>query len=293
MISIQFTKLVDCLNELEKTTKKLEKIEILKEFLKTVDANEVSSICRLITAKLFLPWEGEFLGVAEKMVIKVISKAMNVKIPAIIDQQRKTGDLGVTIELFAQKKIKTGTLLEALGVQLQSLTVKKVFNSLQNIARITGEGSVNRKQDIIVNLLAVASPIEAKFIVRIVLGDLRIGVAELSLLDALGETYLTSKEEKKLLDHKFNIHPDIGHIAYLLSKEGKKGLDKISIGTGIPIRTMAAQRLSKPEEILEKLGDSCAIEWKYDGERVQAHVDPNKISLFSCLLNKYLLFYYK
>ncbi len=263
------------MSELEKTSKRLEMNQILQEFLKTLDHKEIEQICRLITGKLFLPWEGSFLGIAEKMVIKSIAKTMGTSTSIVIESQKTTGDLGKTAELQMRKKKQTSLF------KLQNLTVERIYNSLQNIAKISGEGSTNKKQDVLVGLLAAATPIEARFIVRIVLGDLRIGVADLSLLEALGDTFLTSKEDKKLLLHKFNIHPNIGYIATILQREGKDGLEQIKLKIGIPIRTMAAQRLSNPEEILEKLGDPCAIEAKYDGERVQAHIDSSQVVLFS------------
>ncbi|MEM2093409.1 MAG: ATP-dependent DNA ligase, partial [Candidatus Bathyarchaeia archaeon] len=121
----------------------------------------------------------------------------------------------------------------------------------------------------------------AKYIMRTVTGSLRLGVADMTVLDALAIAYGGSKEARELIERAYNISSDLGRVAKVLAYEGIEGIKRFHVIVGNPIRPMLAERLSSPEEILEKLGGKCIAEYKYDGERIQAHKKGDEITLFS------------
>jgi DNA ligase-1 len=130
-------------------------------------------------------------------------------------------------------------------------------------------------------LLAAASILEAKYILRTVTGNLRLGIADMTVLDALAVAYGGGKEAREFIERAYNICSDLGRVAKIVVEEGLEGIKGFRVSAGEPIRPMLAERLSSPEEILEKLGGKCAAEYKYDGARLQAHKQGNDVRLFS------------
>ncbi|MCD6240033.1 ATP-dependent DNA ligase, partial [Candidatus Bathyarchaeota archaeon] len=224
--------------------------------------------------KLYPDFMGIEIGVAEKLAIRAIAKASGHSEKEIEEDLKKTGDIGETAQNFIAKK-KQVTLFQ------QPLTVQKVYETLDKMAKATGEGAMDLKVSLLAGLLANASPKEAKYIVRTVTGKLRLGIADMTVLDALAIAYGGGKDARQLLERAYNISSDLGRVAKTLVGEGLEGIKKFRVVIGEPIRPMLAERLSSPHEILEKLGGKCAAEYKYDGERIQAHKDGEKVLLFS------------
>jgi len=163
----------------------------------------------------------------------------------------------------------------------QPLTVQKVYETLDKMARASGSGAVDLKISYLAGLLAGATPKEAKYIMRTVTGNLRLGTADMTVLDALAIAYGGGKEARELVERAYNISSDLGRVARVVVEKGLKGIKKFEVIVGEPIRPMLAERLSTPEEILEKLGGRCIAEYKYDGERIQAHKNGDEAVLFS------------
>jgi DNA ligase-1 len=134
---------------------------------------------------------------------------------------------------------------------------------------------------LLAGLLAGATPKEAKYIMRTVTGNLRLGIADMTVLDALAIAYGGGKEARELVERAYNISSDLGRVAKTVAEKGLKGIKKFQVLVGEPIRPMLAERLSSPEEILEKLGGRCIAEYKYDGERIQIHKRGDEVVLFS------------
>jgi DNA ligase-1 len=130
-------------------------------------------------------------------------------------------------------------------------------------------------------LLTDASPREAKWITRTVTGNLRLGIADMTVLDALAIAYGGGKETRELIERAYNISSDLGRVANIVAEKGIEGIQKFQVMVFEPIRPMLAERLGAPEEILEKFNGKCVAEYKYDGERIQAHKKDGKIILFS------------
>jgi DNA ligase-1 len=149
------------------------------------------------------------------------------------------------------------------------------------MARASGSGAIDTKTALLAGLLAAASPKEARYIMRTVTGNLRLGIADMTVLDALAIAYGGGKEARELVERAYNISSDLGRVAQVVAEKGLAGIKKFEVSIGEPIRPMLAERLSSPEEILEKLGGKCIAEYKYDGERVQAHKKGETVTLFS------------
>jgi DNA ligase-1 len=161
------------------------------------------------------------------------------------------------------------------------LTVEKVYETFDKVAQTSGSGAVDLKLSLLAGLLSAASPKEARYIIRMVTGNLRVGIADMTVLDALAIAYGGGKEARELVERAYNVSSDLGRVTKTVVEKGLEGVQKFEVLVGEPIRPMLAERLSSPEEILEKLGGKCAAEYKYDGERIQAHKKGEEVTLFS------------
>jgi DNA ligase-1 len=149
------------------------------------------------------------------------------------------------------------------------------------MAQTSGSGAVDLKLALLAGLLSAASPKEARYVMRTVTGNLRLGIADMTVLDALAIAYGGGKEARELVERAYNVSSDLGRVAKVVVEKGLEGVEKFEVLVGEPMRPMLAERLSSPEEILEKLGGKCAAEYKYDGERIQAHKKGDEVTLFS------------
>ncbi|RLI17928.1 ATP-dependent DNA ligase [Candidatus Bathyarchaeota archaeon] len=271
---MKYSLIADAYEKIEATTKRLEMTDYLVELLKNTPKELIDKVVYLTQGKLYPDFMGIEIGVAEKLAIRAIAKASGHSEKEIEEDLKKTGDIGETAQNFIAKK-KQVTLFQ------QPLTVQKVYETLDKMAKATGEGAMDLKVSLLAGLLANASPKEAKYIVRTVTGKLRLGIADMTVLDALAIAYGGGKEARQLLERAYNISSDLGRVAKTLVEEGLEGIKKFRVVIGEPIRPMLAERLSSPHEILEKLGGKCAAEYKYDGERIQAHKNGEKVLLFS------------
>ena len=276
-------------NKLEETSATLEKIEILKELFLTVDNSEIDKLIYLLLGILHPNYTtNPPIGIAEKVAIKSIAKMSGLKEATIKNIINEYGGVGDAIgEILKRKKniktldsfIKKSPSKEENKGQSQSIS--DIYNVLDDIAHLEGKGSTLKRIDLLANLLTKTSKDEAKYILRITLGKLRLGIAEMTIINALSLAFSDSKENKGFIEKKYNILPDLGRIAQNLAKNGLDELNKIKINVGIPIKMMLGQRAKNIEDIFERLGAQCACEYKYDGERVQIHKRGNKVTLYS------------
>lgn len=270
-----FETLCEYYDRLEKITGKIDMTKILADLFRKAGPDEIDKIAYLTAGELWPEYLGQpELGIAEKMALRAISKTTGISIDKLESMLRTIGDLGRVAEKAITMR-KTGALMVA------PLTVKEVYGKFVKIAHASGPGSQDLKIRILVGLLISAKPIEARYIIRIALGQLRLGVGEMTILDALAEAFFGTKERRDIIERAYNKAPDIGFIAKIVAVEGEEGLKKIKIEPGRPIRPMLAERLQDPSEILRKLNGEAAAEWKYDGERCQIHKLDEKVWIFS------------
>jgi len=269
---MEFARVVEVYDRIEATTKRLEMTSLLVDLLRSTPREDPDKVVYLTQGRMHPDYLGIELGLAEKMVIRVLAHATGLDEDRVEKLWKEKGDLGLVAE-------------EAIGARRQKpleskpLTVAKVHANLDAIARESGEGSQDRKIRLLSDLLSNASPREAKYIVRMVVGKMRLGVADMTIVDAMAATFAT-KADRDRVERAYNVSSDLGEVARVLASKGIDGLDSIRLKLFRPIRAMLAERLETLEEILRRLG-KCALEYKYDGLRVQAHISPKRIELFS------------
>jgi DNA ligase-1 len=256
-----FHNLATFFDKLDKTTLRNEMTEILAELFERADIDEIDKLCYLLQGRVAPLYEKIEFGVADKMIIRAISSGLNITEGDVNQSFKRTGDLGDTA-----MEIK----LKATSQSFKKITVNEVFQIFKNVSNVNGDGSQEEKINLIGNLITQVDPLSAKYVVRIILGKLRLGFSDMTILDGLSWMLNKSKELKKTIESAYKVRPDLGYIAYQVKKHGIDGVNFIQPQTGTPILMARANRLSSPMEILEKIG-KCAIEYKYDGLRLQVH----------------------
>ncbi len=263
---MRFLELARLYEQLEKTSSYNTMRDILSKFLKKTPKEELERVAYLTLGQIASQFADINLGMAGKMAIKGIAMASGRKEEAILQQAKKLGDLGKTAEQYPGRG---------------NLTVKTVFETLHKIAEASGTGSQEKKITLLAGLLSQASALEARYLARMVIGDLRLGVGDKTVLDALAIAYTGGKEARKELEQAYHVCPDVGVIARTLAHKGIKKIKEIDIEIGIPIQSMLCQRIKNIEEVGKKIGYPVVVEEKYDGERIQVHKKGNKIKLYS------------
>jgi len=271
---VKYAIVADAYEKIEATTKRLEMTDFLVKVLKETPIKLIDKIVYLTQGKLYPDFVGIEIGIAEKLAIRAVARSAGHMENEIEKDIQKTGDLGETTQKFMEKKTQA-TFFST------PLTVERVYETLDKMANSTGSGSVDLKLALLAGLLSDATPSESKYIVRTVTGSLRLGIADMTVLDGLAVAFGGGKETRKHLERAYNISSDLGRVAKIVAEEGLEGIKKFKVLPGEPIRPMLAERLSSSPEILEKLGGRCIAEYKYDGERIQAHKKNNEVILYS------------
>lgn len=271
---MRYSVIADAYERIEATTKRLEMTDLLVDLLKNTPRDVIDKVAYLTQGRIYPDFVGVEIGVAEKLAIKALARASGTRESEIGEDLKRTGDVGETGQkLIANKKQVT--------FFQPPLTVEKVYEVLDKMAKTSGSGAVDLKLSLLAGLLAAATPKEAKYIVRTVTGNLRLGIADMTVLDALAIAYGGGKEARELTERAYNISSDLGRVARVMAEKGLEGIEKFEVSVFEPVRPMLAERLSSSEEILEKLGGKCIAEYKYDGERIQAHKKGEEVVLFS------------
>ena len=269
---MQFVRVVEAYAKIDATSKRLEMTDLLVGLLRDTPKEDLDKVVYLTQGRIHPDYEGIEFGLAEKMVIRVLAHATGLEDTRVARLWKEKGDLGIVAEeAIASRRQKP--------LASTPLTTAKVYENLDAIARESGEGSQDRKVRLLSDLLGNATPREAKYIVRMVVGQMRLGIADMTIVDALAATFAT-KADRDRVERAYNVSSDLGGVTRVLAAKGLDGLEDIHLTLFRPIRAMLAERLETLEEIFERMGKA-ALEYKYDGLRVQAHVSPNKIELFS------------
>lgn len=267
---MKYQELVDVYTALENTTKRLEKTEIIANFFKKVDDDTLSEVGLLILGKIFPAWSDKEIGIGNKLVMRAVGEAVGVSSDEVENQVREQGDIGLAcINLYSRKSQTT--------FFSQDLTITKVFNRLRKLSEISGSKSTNRKIAIILELLSVASASEAKYLSRTILEELRIGVGEGVVRDAIAMAF---NIDKKVVERAQMLTNDLGLVLKVAKEEGSEGLKKLTLTPGKPVKPMLAQLSPPLKEIIEEMG-LALCETKYDGIRLQIHRNNNKITIFT------------
>ena len=268
---MEFSRVADLYEKIEDTTKRLEMTDHLVSLFRDSPPQIIDKVVYLTQGKLYPDYMGIELGMAERMAIEAVSRATLVAKKKINQLYKQSGDLGLTVE----------ELLKGRFPPLKALTVEDVYSTLDKIAKTSGKGSNEIKIRLLSRLLRGSRPKEAKYIVRIVTGKLRLGIGDMTILDALALAFTGDKSNRPILEEAYNLSSDLGIVAKTIAEKGLEGIKKFQVTIGRPIRPMLAERMSSPEEILERMNGKASAEFKYDGLRIQAHISPNEVYLFS------------
>lgn len=291
---MQFLLLAQTLAELEKTSKRLNKTYIISELLKKTNNKDISSVVHLIEGKVFAAWDERELGISSQLAIKIVSTTTGASNETITKHWKEEGDLGIVLEKLLQKQ-KQKTLFST------ELSIKKIHENLQKIPEIEGKGSVDKKVSIVSELITSASPLEAKYIIKIVIGNLRAGIAAGSVRDAIiwanfsKETNLNYDQKEHnfsvnrevyqeyvtATQHAYDVTNDFGEVARIAKEEGLKGLQACSLNPGTPLNVMLYQKSPSIKEAFATVGKPAALEFKFDGFHCTVHNDGKKITLFT------------
>jgi DNA ligase-1 len=266
---MRFSELTGYFEKLEATSSRLALIDILSELFKKTPSTEIEKIVYLIQGRLapfFAPIE---IGMAEKTVAQSIANAYGSTREEVIREFNKLGDMGKAVEKFAARKSVTS-----------EISVDEVFKILLEIANTKGEGTVEKRQALLSELLRKLDPTSAKHLVRIPLGNTRLGIGDPTVLDGLATAKLGDKSKRKLLEGAYNRTSDLGLIAKTLWEKGLNAVQKLEVRVGAPIRSELCERLPSPEKVIEKMGEVDA-QYKYDGFRVQLHKNGEDVRMFS------------
>ena len=281
---MEFSIIAELFEKMENTSKRIELTNILVELLKKTPKKIIPNIVYLLQGIIRPNFEGVELGVAEKLAIRAISKSSGLPIKKIEDDYRNCGNLGLTASNIL--KLKTQTTFTT-----EKITVERVYETLFKIANLEGKGSQDLKMKYISSLLNDATPLEAKFVLNILLGTLRLGIAENTVMDALAIGFTGKKEYRKQIEDAYNVSSDLGKVSEVIASEGLDGIKKFQISLFNPVRPMLADRIKSEKEATEKMPAEFAAEYKLDGERVQIHKQADKIILFSRSLENITKYY--
>ena len=267
---MKYQELVNVYEALGATTKRLEKTDILADFLIKVEEEDLEKITLMALGSVFPSWSEEEQGIGDKLVMKAVGDAVGVSVDAVEDAIRDEGDIGAAAEKLYAKKAQ-------MTFFSQPLTVKFVYNQLRKLATISGSRSTARKISNILELLSSASGKEAKYICRTILEELRIGVGEGIIRDAISQAFGV---DKAVAERAHMLTNDLGLVAKVAKLEGEEGLKKLTLIPGRPVKPMLAQLSEGIDISIEEMG--CALcETKYDGFRTQFHKNGDEITLFT------------
>ena len=253
------------LSKIEATPKRLEITGLLAELIKQTDPEEVEKTVNLSLGQLAPLYKDIDFNMAEKMMVKAIARATGEEELKVRGEFKTIGDLGETVENIKNQE---------LGVRNQGTknSVVNVYEKLLAIAQDSGEDSQERKIEKTSDLLRQLDPLSAKYAIRIILGNLRLGFSDRTVLDALSNIVASDKSARKKLEGVYNVRPDIGWMAKQTTnyKQQTTNWQRVAPQLGTPILPSLCQRLEGTEEIIEKMG-KVAVEPKWDGQRIQAH----------------------
>ena len=267
---MKYSKLCDYYERLEGTTKNLEMRDIVAELFEETSSDELEIITLAAMGRVFPASQDKDIGIAGKMMQEIIAKAFGVSENEVVEKFKDTGDLGEVAEYFCDNKKQ-----RSLGQT--DITVKKVYDNLRELPETTGNGSKARKEDVLKELLVSAEPTEARYIVRTTLQEMRIGVGEGAIRDAIAKAFDVPAEKVEKAFFKLT---DYGKVSKIAKEEGEEGLDEVEIEIGRPIRVMLAERSESLEDAMGEY-ERVALEVKLDGFRGQIHKDGDDVKLFS------------
>jgi len=270
----EFLALAELCEKLETTSKRTLMVNLATEFLKNLHADEVEPATSMILGRAFPKWDQRTLEVSWKTIDGLIKRLTNADWKLFRDAFDKTGDIGAAtkIVLEASKIRKQATLFE------KPLKILEVRRSFELIAETSGYGSREKKERLLETLLGAATPLEAKYIVKILIGEMRTGFHEGLMELAVSKAFSISHD---LVSRASMFTGDIGEVAAIARIQGREGIVKLQLQVFRPIKPMLAQTADAVDEAIKEHGGETAFEYKLDGARVQIHKSKDTVRIYS------------
>lgn len=271
---MEYKEFVELYESLANTTKRLEKVEILSKFLKKLEKLGREDWIYLLRGRVFPEYDSREFGISTQLVIKAISSCFGVSVEKVVEKFKRVGDLGDVAAEFAEKR-KQSALFS------NKLETKKVFDNLRKIMEVEGKGAVEKKVGLVAELLSFSSGREARYLIRTLLGDLRVGVADALIIDSLALAYFNgNKEMREKIAENYDMVNDFALVFKNVIK-GEKNFEKVEIVLGRPIKVMLAVKVESLEEGFKVCGKPAALEYKYDGFRLVIQKRGDEVFLFT------------
>ena len=271
---MRYLKLTEVYEEVSSTTKRLEKIKILSKFFRYLHDDDME-VLYLLMGDIYPEYDDRKIGISNQLAIKALSKATGTNEKQIVKEWKKLGDIGLVAEVLVAGKKQT-------TLHSHILTTEKVLTNLRKLPELVGKGTVNKKLGLITELLTSAKTKEALYLIRTLIGDLRIGIQESTIRAGMAAAFFDGKKEAaKKIETAIDKTNDLVAV-FEIAKKGKlKGFDKLSVQVGKPIKAMLAQKAVTIEDGFKSLGKPCAVEYKYDGFRLLIHKKQGVVTLFT------------
>ena len=265
MLFLDFSR---CCEQLEGISGRLEMIDVISRVLPDLSPEELPVFVRFVMGRIFPDWSPQKLGIGPSLLYEATGHVAGVKKEVVVDRINRTGDVGTAIEELLAKKTQ-------VSFSKQDLELTEVYTKLIGIAARGGATSQKVKVRTIMALLGDASPLEGRYLSRIMLEELRIGVGEGSVREAIAKAFSV---DPALVEHAMQAINDIGEVARL-AKAGEAALRNVRITPFHPVRMMLAQQGAIAGMVQEH--GEVAAEFKYDGSRFQFHKTEGKAKMYS------------
>ena len=271
--------LIDAFEQMENTRSRLNLTDILVSLFRKTPRDLIDKVVYFIQGKLAPDYEALDLGLAEKMAIRAIAYSSGSPIHLVERAYQSTGDIGDAAGQIMKSKNQT-TLTS------DTMTVERVFLTLVKIAKTTGPGSQESKLRLLSSILSDTKPRESRYILKLVMGTLRLGIADFTVMDALALAFSGSKSNRAILEKAYNATNDLGEIAKTLATQSLDSVKLLRITLFKPVRPMLAERVATTMDALNRMNGRGFAEYKLDGERIQVHKGPENVELFTRRLDK-------
>lgn len=246
--------------------------EILAQLLQALDGNEARLAVYLLLGELRPKFNRLETNLADRMVVRGLAETFEVPVASVWGEYKKVGDLGTVGEKFKSQNspLRQGYEGQA-NLKAEEISITQVYEKLIELAKESGEGSQNRKLLKLTALIEDLDPLSVRYVLRMVVGKLRLGFSDMTILDALAVMDRGSKKGREELELSYQVFPDVGELARLVKEKGITGVGKsVGVTLGAPVVPALCQRLKSAKEMIEKMG-TIYMEPKFDGTRVQIH----------------------
>ncbi len=269
-----FKSLSELLEKVETTKKRLEIIEQTANYLKTLNSEEIEPATNMMVGRAFPKYSQKTLDVSWSTLIRIFERIGAFDWEIFRRAMAATGDIGsATKTVLEQTKAKKQTQLNP-----KLLTITEVRTTMDAISQVRGSGSRTKKERLLTTLIGQAEPLEAKYLIKIFTGEMRTGLHEGLMEQAIAKAFDVPLGR---VQHSAMVLGDIGEVAAVLKTQGSEGLERSGFSVFRPVKLMLAQTAQSVQEALAEHGGKTAFEYKYDGARVQIHMQGDRIEIFS------------